>query len=122
MNKTYPLQSDAERYIAYRTQASFPPNEQQNLSPTTPLSAASTTSTTGSTNPFLPLMTHAERMNKWQQERKQKIYKKQKHQYVYGPPPSASTMNFIPFIQSNTPLSSERNSLQQTHTIKKKLI
>jgi len=110
-------------------------NDQQDISPETPLSIASSIPRT-SINPIQSSMSHAERMYKWHQEEANKICKKQKHRYTYGPPPPSSRgiptslgstfpppMYLPPSTQLNLPLSSQRNNIQasmpSTHTIKK---
>lgn len=72
------------------------------------------------------MMGFNERMQIYHQEQKRKAYKKRKHQYVYGPPPSSSNFRSFPAIfptpsmQLSQTLSAERNTTQQPHpTIKK---
>jgi hypothetical protein len=98
-------------------------NEQQDISPETPSSITGTSLRT-----FQCLMSHDEYMNKWRKEKTNEIIKKQKHRYVYGTPPSSTRTAFslpmylTPSIQSNKPLSSQRNDTQPsiplTRTVK----
>jgi hypothetical protein len=116
-------QSPAERYIFSRSQMLSYSNEQQDISPETPSSITGTNLST-----LQSPMSHAEHMNKWHQKQTNEIKKKQKHRYVYGPPPSSSNTAFsspmycTPPIQSNIPLSSRRNdpqpSISLTHAVK----
>ena len=78
-------------------------NEQQH----TPSTASSTTNTT-----IIP-MGHSERMHLWHQTKVNEKRKKQKHRYIYGPPPTSRGFPFSSpssFIQSNLSLTSQKNN------------
>ncbi len=99
LNKNY-SQSPAERYILSRSSMLRQSNEQQR----TPSAASPTT--------IIPLG-HSERMHLWHQTKVNEIYKKQKHRYVYGPPPTSRGFPFSSpsfFLQSNLSLTSQKNN------------
>ncbi len=78
LNTTYP-QSPAERYVTFLSQMLINSNEHQDISPESPSSITRTTCSS-----IQSPMSHAERMQKWQEKKVNEIYKKQKHRYVYG--------------------------------------
>ena len=82
-------QSTAEQYILSRSQMTNSSPGSQDSSPETPTSNATSISTVLS----IP-MTHTERMQNWQQQQTNNLYKKQKHRYVYGPPPTSPSSNY----------------------------
>jgi len=101
----------------------YKPNEQQDISPETPSSITVT-----SINSIQSPMSHTEKMHKWHQEQTKKIFKKKKHQYVYGPPPSSSVtsptslgLQFFPpmYFSPPTRLNNIQSSVPSTRTIKK---
>ena len=81
-------QSAAESYILSRSQMLNSSPDSQDSSPETPMSNAASISTV-----LCMPMTHAERMQNWHQQQTNNLYKKQKHRYMYGPPPTSPSSN-----------------------------
>lgn len=98
--ENYP-QSAAERYILSRAQALNAQTGFSDMTPDTPSSVVSTHSSTASSP-----MSHIERMENWHAEQRTLIQKKQKHRYVYGPPPTTSPMR----VSLPTPPASSSSS------------
>ncbi|CAF1388329.1 unnamed protein product [Adineta ricciae] len=82
-------QSAAESYVLSRSQMLNSSPDSQDSSPETPIS----NTTSISTILCIP-MTHAERMQNWHQQQTNNLYKKQKHRYMYGPPPTSPSSNY----------------------------
>jgi len=122
LNNNY-SQSPAEHYIACRSQMLNKSIEQQDISPETSSSITGT-----NINSIQSSMSHAEKMHKWHQEQTEKIFKKQKHRYVYGPPPSSSVtsptslglqFSSAMYFSPVAPLNNIQSSMTSTRTIKK---
>jgi hypothetical protein len=99
-------------------------SDQQDVSPDSPSSITASLARSTISSIQSPL-NHHELMHKWRQSKTCEINKKQKHRYMYGPPPPSSIRTPMLFdVQYASPMyfststevnSTEKNNKQSSH-------